>query len=99
MAEAVRGEDSEVRDSMKLVADLMGQSARDLAFTRNCIEDGLRQDVIAFARWREVVIRGIDELCQGPYAPNPMMILRILYHDGGMLDITAERYLKDREAS
>lgn len=99
MAEAVRDEDSEVRDGMKLVADLMGQSARDLAWTRDRIEEDLRRDVVAFVGWRAFVIKSIEETCAGRYAPNPLMILKILDSNAAFLDIRARQYLEDQETT
>ena len=92
-------EDSEVRDSMKLVADLMGQSARDLAWTRNCIEQGLRDDLRTLATWRQNVMINLTKMCTGPYAPNPLMILHVIEQWQGQLDVMTERYLKDQEES
>lgn len=86
--------EGDVRDSMKLVADLTGQSARDLAWTRDRIEDDLRQDVIKFAQWRAFVVSEVSKLCHEPYSPNPMFIMDIVEVNASSLDMIAERYLK-----
>jgi hypothetical protein len=82
---------------MKLVADLMGQSARDLAFTRDAIEAGLRNDLASLAQWRELVMTQLTNMCTGPYTPNPIRILNVINANAGSLDMITQRYLKDRE--
>ncbi len=88
--------DDEVKQSMQLVADLMGQSARDLAYTRNAIEEGLRNDLEVLAAWRRFVMIQVGNMCSGPYAPNPIRILNVIHVNEHSLDILCSRYLKDQ---
>lgn len=92
-------DDIEITGEASLIAALMTRSARDLAWTRNCIEDSLRQDVLRFVEWREVIMKGITELCEAPSSPNPIHILRLLYMDVHSLDMISERYQQEVSGS
>jgi hypothetical protein len=82
--------DIEIDSEAKMIAALMTQSAKDLAWTHDCIEDGLRQDAKTLAAWRTEVLEIIEPMIFGEHAPNPLRIWHILTADN--LDLLCERY-------
>lgn len=90
-------DDFEITDTASLLGALMTRNARDLAWTRDCIEDGLRSDVVRLAAWRMKIMEKLVTLCQGDQTPNPMRILVVLSDGCDSLDMLCDRYLREQE--
>lgn len=62
-----------------LMADILTQMANDTASITNTVIDNLTRDRDCALATLAAIRDQVEELCHGPYAPNPNMILDALY--------------------
>lgn len=74
-----------------LIGAILTQMNRDRAFTTNALIDGYRTQAEQAEATLAAIRDRITELFEGPYAPNPMAILRALYPS----DEVRARYLRE----
>jgi hypothetical protein len=84
------------REGMELLAPLVEQSARDLAFTTNNLIDSLALECAESAALIDKIRRDVEDLFQGPYQPSASAVLAAMYPRSTSYADSVQRILERR---
>lgn len=91
--------DDPFESSEKLIASLMTINARNLSWTRDRIEEGLKAELAGLVAEHRHLVHALIEMCSQPWAPNPLMILNMVEHRVERIERMYEHHCSDLEES
>lgn len=81
---------------LKLLADLMGQNAKDTAAMTNAVIDGLQRQNDQFRATLNLITDEIERMCSGDLMYSPVAIMRALYPRAEAIEELVNEYRLSR---